>query len=133
MLDLIVIVSSSCEQRPKSFVKFLEEDDIVTQYTISGSPNTNGIPEGCNRTFKDICYVCGSFSDDATFSNSDSNCLQASLHEDHLQKNVAAAGVVFTVLKHARRRSSNPKTADELEPPRRFVQSSLKVTQPPLQ
>jgi len=42
------------EQRPGPFVDFLEECEIVTQYTISGSPNMNGVAERRNRTLKDI-------------------------------------------------------------------------------
>ena len=44
----------SCEQRPRPFVKFLEECGIVPQYTMPGSPSMNGVAERRNRTLKDM-------------------------------------------------------------------------------
>ena len=40
----------SGEQRPGPFAKFLEDNRIVSQYTMSGSPIMNGVAERRNRT-----------------------------------------------------------------------------------
>jgi transposase InsO family protein len=40
----------SGEQHPGPFAKFLEDDGIVPQYTMSGSPEMNGVAERRNRT-----------------------------------------------------------------------------------
>ncbi|KAH9760840.1 Integrase catalytic domain-containing protein [Citrus sinensis] len=42
------------EQKPGPFARFLEENGIVTQYTMSGSPYQNGVAERRNRTLMDI-------------------------------------------------------------------------------
>ena len=44
----------SGEQRPGPFAKFLEECDIVPQYTMPGFPSINGVVERRNRTLKDM-------------------------------------------------------------------------------
>ena len=44
----------SGEQRPGPFAKFLEENGIVPQYTMPGSPQMNGIAERRNRTLMDM-------------------------------------------------------------------------------
>ena len=40
------------------FVKFLQEHEIVAQYTMSGSPDQNGVAERRNRTLLDMVRVC---------------------------------------------------------------------------
>jgi transposase InsO family protein len=42
------------EQRLELFVKFLEDDEIVPQYTMSGSPAMNSVAERCNRTLMEM-------------------------------------------------------------------------------
>jgi hypothetical protein len=44
----------SGEQRPGPFAKFLEDNLIVPQYTMSGSPAMNGIVERHNRTLMEM-------------------------------------------------------------------------------
>ena len=46
--------NGSGEQRPGPFAKFLEEFDIVPQYTMLGSPSMNGVAERRNKTLKDM-------------------------------------------------------------------------------
>ena len=41
-------------QAPSSFAKFLQENGIVAQYTVSGSPYQNGVAERRNRTLMDM-------------------------------------------------------------------------------
>ena len=41
-------------QAPSPFAKFLQENRIVVQYTMSGSPNQNGVVERRNQTLMDI-------------------------------------------------------------------------------
>jgi transposase InsO family protein len=36
------------------FLQFLEEEDIVAQYTMPGTPQQNGVAERRNRTFIDM-------------------------------------------------------------------------------
>jgi GAG-pre-integrase domain/Integrase core domain len=45
---------SSGEQRPGPFAKFLEDNEIVPQYTMSGSPAMNDVAERRNRTLMEI-------------------------------------------------------------------------------
>jgi Integrase core domain len=42
------------EQRPELFAKFLEDDEIVPQYTMSGSPAMNSVAERRNRTLMEM-------------------------------------------------------------------------------
>ena len=42
------------EQHPGPFAKFLEKRGICAQYTISGTPQQNGVSERCNRTLMDM-------------------------------------------------------------------------------
>jgi hypothetical protein len=44
----------SREQRPGPFDKFLEDNGIVPQYTISSSPAMNGVAERHNRTLMEM-------------------------------------------------------------------------------
>ena len=44
----------SGKQLPGLFAKFLEECDIVPQYTMPGTPNMNGVAERGNKTLKDM-------------------------------------------------------------------------------
>jgi len=44
----------SGEQRPRPFVRYLEECGIVPQYTMLGSPSMNGVAERRNQTLKDM-------------------------------------------------------------------------------
>ncbi|RVW57605.1 Retrovirus-related Pol polyprotein from transposon TNT 1-94 [Vitis vinifera] len=41
-------------QSPRPFAKFLQEHGIVAQYTMSGSPDQNGVAERRNRTLLDM-------------------------------------------------------------------------------
>ena len=41
-------------QAPRPFAKFLQEHEIVAQYTMSGSPDQNGIAERRNQTLLDM-------------------------------------------------------------------------------
>ena len=41
-------------QAPGAFAKFLQKNGIVTQYTMSGSPDQNGVAERRNRTVMDM-------------------------------------------------------------------------------
>ena len=41
-------------QAPGAFVKFLQENEIVAQYIMLGSPNQNGVAEKRNRTLMDM-------------------------------------------------------------------------------
>ena len=41
-------------QAPGAFAKFLQENGIVAQYTMSGSPDQNGVAERRNRTLMDM-------------------------------------------------------------------------------
>jgi transposase InsO family protein len=41
-------------QAPGPFAKFLQEQRIVAQYTMPGSPDQNGVPERRNRTLLDM-------------------------------------------------------------------------------
>ena len=41
-------------QAPSSFVKFLQENGIVAQYTMPSSPNQKGVAERRNRTLMDM-------------------------------------------------------------------------------
>ena len=41
-------------QAPSAFVKFLQESGIVAQYTMSSSPDQNGVAERRNRTLMDM-------------------------------------------------------------------------------
>ena len=41
-------------QAPGLFAKFLQEHEIVAQYTMPGSPNQNGVVERRNRTLMDM-------------------------------------------------------------------------------
>ena len=43
-----------CRQESSPFTKFLQEHGIVAQYTMSGSPNQNGMAERRNKTLKDM-------------------------------------------------------------------------------
>ena len=45
-------------QPPGPFAKFLQEHGIVTQYTMPGSPDQNGVAERRNRTLLDMVRVC---------------------------------------------------------------------------
>jgi transposase InsO family protein len=42
------------EQRPAPFAKFLEDNGIVPQYIMSGSPTMNGVAERRNRTLMEM-------------------------------------------------------------------------------
>jgi GAG-pre-integrase domain/Integrase core domain len=42
------------EQRPGPFIKFLEDNGIVPQYTMSGSPTMNSVAERRNRTLMEM-------------------------------------------------------------------------------
>ena len=42
------------EQAPGAFAKFLQENGIVAQYTMPGSPDQNGVAERRNRTLMDM-------------------------------------------------------------------------------
>jgi transposase InsO family protein len=42
------------EQRPGPFAKFLEDNGIVPQYTMPGSPTMNGVVERRNRTLMEM-------------------------------------------------------------------------------
>jgi transposase InsO family protein len=44
----------SGEQSPGPFAKFLEDNGIVPQYTMSGSPAMNGVAERRNRTLMEM-------------------------------------------------------------------------------
>jgi transposase InsO family protein len=44
----------SGEQRPGPFAKFLKDNGIVPQYTMSGSPAMNDVAERRNRTLMEI-------------------------------------------------------------------------------
>jgi transposase InsO family protein len=44
------LFDGSGEQRPGSFAKFLENNGIVPQYTMSGSTTMNGVAERRNQT-----------------------------------------------------------------------------------
>jgi transposase InsO family protein len=44
----------SGEQRPGHIAKFLEDNGIVPQYTMSGSPAMNGVVERRNRTLMEM-------------------------------------------------------------------------------
>jgi transposase InsO family protein len=44
----------SGEQRLGPFAKFLEDNGIVSQYTMSGSPAMNGVAERRNRTLMEM-------------------------------------------------------------------------------
>jgi Integrase core domain len=44
----------SGEQRPGPFAKFLEDNGIVPQYTMPGSPAMNGVAERRNRTLMEM-------------------------------------------------------------------------------
>ena len=41
-------------QAPGPFMKFLQEHEIVTQYTMPGSPDQNGVAEMRNQTLLDM-------------------------------------------------------------------------------
>jgi hypothetical protein len=41
-------------QVPGPFVRFLQENDIVVQYSMSGDPQQNRVAERCNRTLMDM-------------------------------------------------------------------------------
>ena len=41
-------------QAPGAFAKFLQENEIVAQYTMSGSPDHNGVTERRNQTLMDM-------------------------------------------------------------------------------
>ena len=41
-------------QMPSPFVKFLEQEGIVAQYTMLGTPQQNGVAERMNRTLMDM-------------------------------------------------------------------------------
>ena len=41
-------------QAPGAFAKFLQENGIVAQYTMPGSPDQNGVVERRNRTLMDM-------------------------------------------------------------------------------
>ena len=41
-------------QAPGAFVKFLQENEIVSQYIMLGSPNQNCVTERRNRTLMDM-------------------------------------------------------------------------------
>ena len=45
---------ASGEQRPVSFVRYLEQSGIVPQYNMSGTPSINDIAERRNRTLEDM-------------------------------------------------------------------------------
>ena len=47
-------------QAPDPFTKFLQENDIIAQYAMPGSPDQNGVTERRNRTLIDI--VCSMLS-----------------------------------------------------------------------
>ena len=41
-------------QVPRPFARFLQENDIVDQYSILDEPQQNGVVERCNRTLMDM-------------------------------------------------------------------------------
>ena len=43
-------------QAPGPFAKFLQENKLVAQYTMPGSPNQNGVAERRNRTLMDMVH-----------------------------------------------------------------------------
>jgi hypothetical protein len=43
-------------------VRFLQENDIVTQYSMSGEPQQNRVTERCNRTLMDMVRSMLSYS-----------------------------------------------------------------------
>ena len=45
---------ASDEQCPRSFARYLEQSEIVPQYTMSGTPSMNDIAERRNRTLQDM-------------------------------------------------------------------------------
>ena len=47
-------------QASSAFVKFLQENGIVTQYTMPGSLDQNGVAERRNRTLMDMVRSMGS-------------------------------------------------------------------------
>jgi transposase InsO family protein len=49
-------------QLPGPFARFLQENGIVTQYSMSGEPQQNGVAERCNRTLMDMVRSMMSYS-----------------------------------------------------------------------
>jgi transposase InsO family protein len=45
---------TSYGQVPGPFARFLQENGIVAQYSMSDDPQQNGVPERCNRTLMDM-------------------------------------------------------------------------------
>jgi transposase InsO family protein len=45
---------TSYDQVSGPFARFLQENSIVTQYSMSSDPQQNGVAERCNRTLMDI-------------------------------------------------------------------------------
>lgn len=43
-------------QAPRPFAKFLQEHEIVAQYTMPGSPDQNGVAERRNRTLLNMVW-----------------------------------------------------------------------------
>jgi hypothetical protein len=50
-------------QIPDPFAKYLQENSIVTQYSMSGEPQQNGVAERQNRTLIDMVRSMLSYSD----------------------------------------------------------------------
>ena len=49
-------------QVPRPFVRFLQENDIVAQYSTLGEPQQNGVAERRNRTLMDMVHSMISYS-----------------------------------------------------------------------
>jgi hypothetical protein len=49
-------------QVPRPFARFLQENGIVAQYSMSGDPQQNGVAERCNRTLMDMVKSMLSYS-----------------------------------------------------------------------
>jgi hypothetical protein len=47
---------------PGPFARFLQENGIVIQYSMSNDPQQNGVAEGCNRTLMDMVISMLSYS-----------------------------------------------------------------------
>jgi transposase InsO family protein len=49
-------------QVPRPFARFLQENGIVVQYSMSNDPEQNGVVERCNRTLMDMVKSMLSYS-----------------------------------------------------------------------
>jgi transposase InsO family protein len=49
-------------QAPRPFAKFLQENDIIAQYSTPGKPQQNGVAERRNRTLMDMVRSMMSYS-----------------------------------------------------------------------